>query len=79
MGGTGIGLSVVLECIQAHDGTVELIDSDEFPGAHFRIQIPQTRDVAREKLVANGDSRTLIRSFMSSRSQKTTLEELLSR
>jgi len=39
--GTGIGLSVVLECVQAHDGTVELVNTDEFPGAHFRIRIPQ--------------------------------------
>ena len=54
VGGTGIGLSVVLECIQAHNGTVELIDSDEFPGAHFRIQIPQTRDAAQQKMAANG-------------------------
>ena len=54
VGGTGIGLSVVLECIQAHDGSVELVDSDEFPGAHFRIHIPQTRDVAQQKLAANG-------------------------
>ncbi len=54
VGGTGIGLSVVLECIQAHDGSVELIDSDEFPGAHFRIHIPQKRDVAQQKLAANG-------------------------
>jgi len=54
VGGTGIGLSVVLECIQAHDGTVELIDSDEFPGAHFRIRIPQAREVAQQKLAANG-------------------------
>jgi len=54
VGGTGIGLSVVLECIQAHNGTVELIDSDEFPGAHFRIRIPQTRDVAQQKMAANG-------------------------
>ncbi|MGI9343246.1 MAG: ATP-binding protein, partial [Gammaproteobacteria bacterium] len=30
VGGTGIGLSVVLECIQAHEGSVELVDSDEF-------------------------------------------------
>ena len=43
VGGTGIGLSVVQECIQAHDGSVELVDSDEFPGAHFRICIPQAR------------------------------------
>ncbi len=54
VGGTGIGLSVVLECIQAHNGSVKLIDSDEFPGAHFRIHIPQRRDVAQQKLAANG-------------------------
>ncbi len=54
VGGTGIGLSVVLECIQAHDGTVELIDSNEFPGAHFRIYIPQKRKERRQKLAANG-------------------------
>ena len=52
VGGTGIGLSVVLECIQAHNGSVELIDSDEFPGAHFRIHIPQKRDVAQQKTMA---------------------------
>ena len=51
--GTGIGLSVVLECIQAHNGTVDLIDSDEFPGAHFRIYIPQKRAAQPRKLVAN--------------------------
>lgn len=54
VGGTGIGLSVVLECIQAHDGSVELVDSDEFRGAHFRIHIPQRRVVAKQKLAANG-------------------------
>jgi two-component system sensor histidine kinase GlrK len=54
VGGTGIGLSVVLECIQAHNGSVELVDSDEFPGAHFRIHIPQRRDVAQQMMAANG-------------------------
>jgi len=54
VGGTGIGLSVVLECIQAHDGSVELINSDEFPGAHFRIHIPQKREKEQQKLAANG-------------------------
>jgi len=53
VGGTGIGLSVVLECIQAHEGSVELVDSDEFSGAHFRIDIPQKRAVAQPKLAAN--------------------------
>jgi len=53
VGGTGIGLSVVLECIQAHEGSVELVDSDEFSGAHFRIDIPQKRATAQQKLAAN--------------------------
>ncbi|HNP63111.1 MAG TPA: HAMP domain-containing sensor histidine kinase [Woeseiaceae bacterium] len=53
VGGTGIGLSVVLECIQAHDGSVELVDSDEFPGAHFKIHIPQARAVGHQKMAAN--------------------------
>ena len=51
--GTGIGLSVVLECIQAHEGSVELVDSDEFTGAHFRIDIPQKRATAQQKMAAN--------------------------
>ena len=51
--GTGIGLSVVLECIQAHDGTVELVNTDEFSGAHFRIHIPQKREAANQRIAAN--------------------------
>jgi len=51
--GTGIGLSVVLECIQVHDGSIELINSDKFSGAHFRILIPQNRAAANQKIVAN--------------------------
>ncbi len=37
--GTGIGLSVVLEFVNAHGGTIEYVDG-EFPGAHFRIRMP---------------------------------------
>ena len=37
--GTGIGLSVVLEFVAAHGGTIEIVDG-EFPGAHFRITMP---------------------------------------
>jgi two-component system, NtrC family, sensor histidine kinase GlrK len=37
--GTGIGLSVVLEFVSAHGGTVQIVDG-EFPGAHFRIIMP---------------------------------------
>ncbi len=51
--GTGIGLSVVLECIQAHQGSVELVNSEEFAGAHFRIHIPQQREAANQRIAAN--------------------------
>jgi two-component system sensor histidine kinase GlrK len=37
--GTGIGLSVVLEFVNAHGGTVQIVDG-EFAGAHFRITMP---------------------------------------
>jgi two-component system sensor histidine kinase GlrK len=37
--GTGIGLSVVLEFVSAHGGTVQIVDG-EYPGAHFRIRMP---------------------------------------
>lgn len=53
VGGTGIGLSVVRECIQAHDGKVELVQSDEFPGAHFRIMIPQEPVAAETRIAAS--------------------------
>ncbi|HXG29844.1 MAG TPA: ATP-binding protein [Nevskiales bacterium] len=37
--GTGIGLSVVRECVSAHGGVIELLEG-EYPGAHFRIRLP---------------------------------------
>jgi two-component system sensor histidine kinase GlrK len=37
--GTGIGLSVVIEFVQAHGGAIELVDG-QFAGAHFRIRLP---------------------------------------
>jgi two-component system, NtrC family, sensor histidine kinase GlrK len=37
--GTGIGLSVVSEFVQAHGGSIEILDGF-FPGAHFRIRLP---------------------------------------
>ena len=37
--GTGIGLSVVNEFVQAHGGTIEILDG-VFPGAHFRARLP---------------------------------------
>lgn len=37
--GTGIGLSVVLEFVNAHGGTIEIVDG-QYAGAHFRIRMP---------------------------------------
>ena len=37
--GTGIGLSVVREFVQAHGGTIEL-ERGSYPGAHFRLRLP---------------------------------------
>jgi two-component system sensor histidine kinase GlrK len=37
--GTGIGLSVVSEFVQAHGGSVEIVDGI-FKGAHFRVRLP---------------------------------------
>jgi len=39
--GTGIGLSVVREFVEAHGGTVEVVYG-QFPGAHLRIRLPAT-------------------------------------
>jgi len=54
VGGTGIGLSVVAECVQAHGGTVQLI-RDGQPGAHFQARLPLRRSADKKVLaVANG-------------------------
>ena len=42
VGGTGIGLSVVAECIQAHGGSVSLIRGVH-AGAHFQVRLPLRR------------------------------------
>jgi len=44
--GTGIGLSVVLEFINAHGGTIEIVDG-EYAGAHFCVRLPK-RAIAAE-------------------------------
>jgi two-component system sensor histidine kinase GlrK len=54
VGGTGIGLSVVAECVQAHGGTVQLLRDGE-PGAHFQVRLPLRRAADKRVLaVANG-------------------------
>lgn len=51
--GTGIGLSVVQECVQAHGGIVKLLESNEFTGAHFRIEVPQKRADQTQRIAAS--------------------------
>jgi two-component system sensor histidine kinase GlrK len=54
VGGTGIGLSVVAECVQAHGGSVDLVHG-EAEGAHFRVRLPLRRAAdKRLRAVANG-------------------------
>ncbi|QKT04828.1 HAMP domain-containing protein [Ectothiorhodospiraceae bacterium 2226] len=36
--GTGLGLSIARECVQLHNGTLEVLDADQ--GAHFRVTLP---------------------------------------
>jgi two-component system sensor histidine kinase GlrK len=51
--GTGIGLSVVIEFVHAHGGTIDIVDG-EFSGAHFRIRLPLRQPVtATESESAN--------------------------
>jgi len=46
--GTGIGLSVVREFVQAHGGTIEIVEG-QFTGAHLRIRLPiQHRKESKE-------------------------------
>jgi two-component system sensor histidine kinase GlrK len=53
VGGTGIGLSVVAECVQAHGGTVQLLHDQ--PGAHFQVRLPLRRASDKRALaVVNG-------------------------
>ena len=42
VGGTGIGLSVVAECIQAHGGSVSIVRGIH-TGAHFQVRLPLRR------------------------------------
>jgi two-component system sensor histidine kinase GlrK len=54
VGGTGIGLSVVAESVQAHGGSVQLLRNGE-PGAHFQVRLPLRRATDKPVLaVVNG-------------------------
>jgi two-component system sensor histidine kinase GlrK len=48
--GTGIGLSVVTEFVNAHGGSIEILEA-KTGGAHFRVRLPlrQTAPTSREK------------------------------
>jgi two-component system sensor histidine kinase FlrB len=42
-GGSGLGLAVARAVVEAHGGTVELLEQGG-PGAHFRLELPLWRD-----------------------------------
>ncbi|MGD2167390.1 MAG: ATP-binding protein [Gammaproteobacteria bacterium] len=52
VGGTGIGLSIVHECVQAHHGSVEIEDTPD-SGASFVVRLPVNQVHAQMPLVAN--------------------------
>jgi two-component system sensor histidine kinase GlrK len=52
VGGTGIGLSVVNECVLAHGGSVELL-KEKGHGAHFQVRLPLRRVTDKPVLVVN--------------------------
>jgi two-component system, NtrC family, sensor histidine kinase GlrK len=55
VGGTGIGLSVVAECVQAHGGSVKLVRTSDEGGAHFQVRLPLRRATDKRVLaVVNG-------------------------
>ena len=45
-GGTGLGLSIVRRVIQAHGGTIEIVDSVPAPGATFVVTLLRQSDAA---------------------------------
>ena len=54
--GTGIGLSVVMEFVTAHQGQIEIVDG-EWPDAHFRIRMPlrTSNDASKTPIAPRGD------------------------
>lgn len=52
VGGTGIGLSIVHECVQAHGGSVEIEDAPG-SGACFVVRLPINQSHGQLALVAN--------------------------
>ncbi len=54
--GTGIGLSVVLEFVSAHNGRVDIVDG-EFIGAHFRITMPISATTGDQPVASDGKAK----------------------
>ena len=52
--GTGIGLSVVLECVNAHGGSIRLVTGRrKYSGAHFRVKMPLEQAATLEDTAVN--------------------------
>jgi two-component system sensor histidine kinase GlrK len=50
--GTGIGLSVVTEFVNAHGGSIQILES-KAGGAHFRVRLPLRQPVKIKREEAN--------------------------
>jgi two-component system sensor histidine kinase GlrK len=38
MKGTGLGLAIAKDCVESHNGCIEIVESER--GAHFRVRLP---------------------------------------
>jgi two-component system sensor histidine kinase PilS (NtrC family) len=54
--GVGLGLALVKQIVDQHEGRIEILDRDE-PGACFRITLPLKRDSVRPSVRALPDAR----------------------
>jgi signal transduction histidine kinase len=48
--GTGLGLTSVRTCVEIHEGTLEIGDSEDLGGAKFSIHLPNLVAVRVDKL-----------------------------
>ena len=42
--GSGLGLSIARECALYHNGNIELVDTPDWHGGHFRVTLPLTHE-----------------------------------
>lgn len=48
--GSGLGLAIAREMVEAHGGSIELVEDDERPGAIFRVHLPVEQAIERSEV-----------------------------